>query len=90
VLDIPDDIQEFIENLLNVSLGLVNIIAQVIIDYLASDSPLVELEDPYPILDETANPNDPPPDSLVPVKIPIRDLTVSNNDVEMVLQANVG
>jgi hypothetical protein len=92
ILDIPDDIQEFIENLLNVSLGLVNIIAQVIIDYLAADNPLTEIEDPYPILDATANPNDAPPGpaSLVPVKIPIRDLTVSNNDVEMVIQANVG
>jgi hypothetical protein len=90
VLDIPDDIQEFIENLLNVSLGLVNIVAQVIIDYLAKDNPLAELEDPFPILDQTENPNGAPPPSLVPVKIPIRDLTVSNNDVEMVLQANVG
>jgi hypothetical protein len=91
VLDIPDDIQEFIENLLNVSLGLVNIIAQVIIDHFASDSPLLEIEDPYPILEATANPNEgATPPSLVPVKIPIRDLTIVNNDVEMVLQANVG
>jgi hypothetical protein len=90
VLDIPDDIQEFLEDLLNTSLGLLNIIAQVLFDLFGSDSPLFEIEDPYPILDATANPNDPPPPSLVPVKIPIRDLTIHNDDVEMVIQANVG
>jgi hypothetical protein len=90
ILDIPDDIQEFIEDLLNTSLGLLNIVAQVLFDLFGSDSPLFEIEDPYPILDKAANPNDPPPPSLVPVKIPIRDLTVFNNDVEMVVQANVG
>jgi hypothetical protein len=90
VLDIPDDIGEFIENILNVSLGLVNIIAQVLLDHFAGESPLTEIEDPYPILDATANPNGAPPASLVPVKIPIRELTVSNNNVEMVITANVG
>ena len=90
ILDIPDDIEEFIEDLLNVSLGLVNIVAQVLLEYFVTDSPIAELEDPFPILEETANPNDPPPDSLVAVKVPIRDLTVFNNDVEFVVQASVG
>jgi hypothetical protein len=90
ILDIPDDIQEFLEDLLNVSLGLLNIVVQLAFEFFASDSPLFEIEDPFPILGETANPNDPPPDSLVPVKIPIRDLTIFNNDVEFVVQGNVG
>ena len=69
---------------------MLNIVVQLAFEFFASDSPLFEIEDPYPILGETANPNDPPPDSLVPVKIPIRDLTIFNNDVEFVVQGNVG
>jgi hypothetical protein len=90
ILDIPDDIEEFISDLLNTSLGLIDILVQVFFQYFGSDSPLFEIEDPYPILEATANPNDPPPPQLVPVKIPIRDLTVFNDDVEMVVQGNVG
>jgi hypothetical protein len=92
VIDIPDDIGEFLEDLLNVNLGLINSIGAVLIAYLSKDNPLARLEDPYPILEAAANPNDSPPGppQLVPVKVPIRDLTVSNNDVEMILTANVG
>ena len=90
ILDIPDDIQEWISDLLNVSFGLLDIIAQFIIDYFAARNELTHIEDPYPILEATANPNGPPPAQLVPVKIPIRDLNVFNNDVEMILEANVG
>ena len=52
------------------------------------------MEDPYPILGKAPNPNNkqgqPPLPELVPVKLPIRDLTVSNNDVELILEGNVG
>ncbi len=94
VLDIGDDIQEWLEDLLGVSLGLENIIGQALIEHFVTDEPLFELEDPYPILGEAPNPNDkqgqPPLPKLVPVKLPIRDLTVSNNDVELILEGNVG
>lgn len=94
LLDIGDDIQEWLENLLGVSLGLENIIGQALIEHFVTDEPLVELEDPYPILEKAANPNNkqgqPPLPELVPVKLPIRDLTVSNNDVELILEGNVG
>ena len=94
ILDIGDDIQEWLEDLLGVSLGLENIIGQALIEHFVTDEPLLELEDPFPILDEAPNPNDkqgqPPLPKLVPVKLPIRDLTVSNNDVELILEGNVG
>jgi hypothetical protein len=94
ILDIGDDIQEWLEDLLGVSLGLENIIGQALIEHFVTDEPLFELEDPYPILDKAPNPNNkegqPPLADLVPVKLPIRDLTVSNNDVELVLEGNVG
>ena len=94
VLDIGDDIQEWLSDLLGVSLGLENIIGQALIEHFVTDDPLFELEDPYPILDKAPNPNNkeglPPLPDLVPVKLPIRDLTVHNDDVELVLEGNVG
>jgi hypothetical protein len=90
ILDIPDDIQEWISDLLNVSFGLLDFVAQALLAYFANDKPLTWIEDPYPILESVANPNGPPPPMLVPVKIPIRDLVVSNTDTEMVIEANVG
>lgn len=89
ILDIGDDIQEWLSDLLNVSLGLFDLILQFVADYFGAKNPLYQLEDPYPILGAANNPNGGGP-PLVPVKIPIRDLTVFNDDAEMILQANVG
>jgi hypothetical protein len=90
ILDIPDDIQEWISDLLNVSFGILDFILQLVADYFANQSPLHQIEDPYPILEATDNPNPGLPASIAPVKIPIRDLRVFNNDQEMVLEGNVG
>lgn len=90
ILDIADDIQEWISDLLNVSFGLLDLILQFVADYFAAKNPLQLFEDPYPILPEAPNPNPGSPSVIVPVKIPIRDLKVFNNDVEMVLEASVG
>jgi len=90
ILDLPDDIQEWISDLLNVSFGILDFILQLIADYFANKYPLHQIEDPFPILDATPNPNPGAPASLVPVKIPIRDLLVFNNDLEMILEGNVG
>ena len=90
ILDIPDDIQEWISDLLNVSFGLLDIIAQFIIDYFGDKTPLARIEDPYPLLPATANPNSFGPSMLIPVKVPIRRLAVFNTDVEMVLEADIG
>jgi hypothetical protein len=90
LLDIADDIQEWVSDLLNVSFGILDFILQLIADYFAHKYPLHQIEDPFPILEAVENPNPGPPASLVPVKIPIRDLRVFNDDREMVLEANVG
>ena len=90
ILDIPDDIQEWISDLLNVSFGLLDIIAQFIIDYFGDRTPLAAIEDPYPLLPATANPNNFGPPMLIPVKVPIKTLKVFNTDVEMVLEADIG
>ncbi len=90
ILDLPDDIQEWISDLLNVSFGMLDIVLQLVADYFANQYPLHQIEDPYPMLKATANPNPGFPSSIIPVKIPIRDLRVFNNDREMILEGNVG
>jgi len=89
ILDIPDDIQEWISDLLNVSFGLLDIIVQFVLEYFADKTPITYIEDPFPILEAVANPKGPPPPMLVPVKVPIRDFKVFNTDTEMVIEANV-
>jgi len=90
ILDIPDDIQEWISDLLNVSFGLLDLIAQFILEYFASRTPLHEIEDPFPAIGAAPNPNGVALPLLVPVKVPIRELRVFNDDFEMVLEANIG
>ena len=82
ILDLPDDIGEWLSDLLGVSLGLFNTIINFVADYFANQTPLYEFEDPFPVL--------PASGGLIPVKIPIRDLAVRVNTDEMVLEANVG
>ena len=89
ILDIPDDIQEWISDLLNVSFGILDFVATALADYFAAKFALFEIEDPYPMLPKAPNPNALLPE-LVPVKIPILDLKVFNDDTVMVLEANVG
>jgi hypothetical protein len=89
ILDIPDDIGEWLSDLLGVSLGFFNFIVNAVAGYFAAKNALYEFEDPFPIEFVDSLPFS-PPIPLIPVKIPIRDLSVNINDVEMVLEANVG
>lgn len=82
VLDLPDDIAEWFSDLIGQSLGLFNTIITAVADYFASEYPLFEFEDPYPIL--------PASSGLIPVKIPVKDLSVRVNTKEMILESNVG
>lgn len=54
----------------------------VVADYFADRNPLFAFEDPYPVLNYSG--------SLIPVKIPLRDVNAIVNDAEMLLTANVG
>jgi hypothetical protein len=80
-LGIVGDIADWFENLLNSTFNLLTIIETAIADYFASQYPLYQFEDPYPVLPET---------NLIPVKIPIRDLTATIDAEELVVQANIG
>lgn len=81
-LDIVTDVAEWLEDLLFNLFGILGIIETAVADYFASQFPILEFEDPYPILD--AEPG------LIPVKIPIRNLAATINSKEMVVVADVG
>jgi hypothetical protein len=81
-LDIVTDVAEWLEDLLFNLFGLASLIETAVADYFASQYPILEFEDPYPILD--AEPG------LIPVKIPIRNLAATINSKEMVVVADVG
>ena len=82
ILGIVGEINEWLSNLLGNIFGLVTLIETAIADYFANKNPINLFEDPYPIMAATA--------TLIPVKIPIRDLTATVNSKEMVILANVG
>lgn len=82
ILDIGDDIDEWLSDLLGVSLGLFDFILTAVADYFAGKYPLLEIEDPFPIM--------PYQGGLIPVKLPIESLVIDITDDEMILTADVG
>lgn len=82
VLDLADDIDEWLSDLLNTSIGLFDTALDFVVDWFTADRPLFGIEDPFPILGYDG--------SLIPVKVPIEDLTVSVNDDEMILACDIG
>lgn len=83
-LDLADDIDEWLSNLLGISIGLFDFVLTVVADYFANRFPIFEFEDPFPILDYAG------PIPLIPVKIPMRNVDVTVTDDEMIVSADVG
>ncbi len=82
ILDIGDDIDEWLSDLFGVSFGLFDFVLTMIADYFANLYPIFEFEDPYPIM--------PAADGLIPVLIPIRNVDTDITNTEFVLTADVG
>jgi hypothetical protein len=82
LLGIVDSIEDFISDLLGTNFGLDALLETALADYFANKYPIFQFEDPYPILE--AKPG------LIPVKIPIRNLTTTINSKEMVVLGDVG
>ncbi len=80
-LDIVDTIEDFIQDLLGDLFGFLTLIETVVADHFAKKYPILKFEDPYPILTDG---------SLIPVKIPLRDLKVNVNTNEMIITGDVG
>lgn len=82
ILDIGDDIDEWLSNLLGVSIGILDFVATVVADHFADKHPIFAFEDPFPVMDYKG--------PLIPVKIPVRNPGVNVNDVELIVSADVG
>jgi hypothetical protein len=82
ILDIPDDIDEWLSDLFNVSFGLLDFIGTLVMDFFGRCNPIFRIDDPFEIL--------PASNGLIPVRVPIRNLSASVNDVEMIVLADVG
>ena len=77
-----DTFEDFLQDLLGNQFDILGLIETAIADYLASQFPIYEFEDPYPVLPQDG--------VLIPVKIPIRNLTATINTNEMIVLADVG
>jgi hypothetical protein len=84
ILGIAEDIQNWVEDLLNNIFNLVAVIETAVAQLFASQNPLFQFEDPYSILDGE------PSHNPIPVKIPIRNLAAQINAQEMVVTADIG
>lgn len=82
ILDIPDEIDEWLSDLFNISFGLLDFIGGLFLDLFGNCLPIYKIDDPYEILPEK--------NGLVPVTIPIRNLSAMVDDVEMVIRGDVG
>jgi hypothetical protein len=82
ILGIVGSIEDWLSDLIGNQFNLVALIETAIADYFASEYPLYEFEDPYPIL--------PGSGGLIPVKLPIRNLSATINSSEMIVFADVG
>jgi hypothetical protein len=81
-LGIVGDIADWFEQLLDDTFNLLSVIETAIADYFASEYPIFEFDDPYPVL--------PASGSLIPATIPIRNLSATIDSQELVIVADVG
>lgn len=86
LLDIPDDISEWLSDLFNVSLGVFNLILQFVADFFGKCVSFFQLDDPYPMFPKTVEKGVELPD----VTVPLEHLTATVSDVELVVTADIG
>jgi hypothetical protein len=96
VLNLGDDIVQWLEGVLNGPVGLVDVITTVVTDFLLDKAPIPVTEDPAPVPDMLAgNPPPPPypvwhPVKLQPLMVPIVALVATVNSHEIVLEGTLG
>ena len=82
ILGFLDNFEDFLQNLLGNTFDILGFIETAVADYFANKYPIYEFEDPYPLLPQSG--------VLIPVKIPLRNLTATVNTNEMIVLADVG
>ncbi|MBL8767938.1 MAG: hypothetical protein JNL94_11260 [Planctomycetes bacterium] len=82
VLDAPDDFEEWLSDLFNVSFGLLDVVIQVVAAYFGRCIPLFRIDDPFVVMEAEGD--------LLPVSIPIDDVKITADDDELVITADIG
>ncbi len=82
ILGFLDNFEDFLQDLLGNTFDILGFIETAVADYFANKYPIYEFEDPYPLLPQSG--------PLIPVKIPLRNLTATVNTNEMIVLADVG
>jgi len=81
VLDIGDDVLEWLSSLFQTSFGLLDIIAQLILNFIGGMVPFFQFETPYPMIEDSSG--------LIPVLVPVESIAVTVNDDEFILSADI-
>ncbi|MCY2951699.1 MAG: hypothetical protein NTU53_06940 [Planctomycetota bacterium] len=81
ILDIPDDILEWLSSLLQTSFGLLDVIAQFIINFIGAMVPFYQFESNYPMIEDASG--------LIPVLVPVENVAVTINDDELTMLADI-
>jgi hypothetical protein len=82
IIDLPDDVGEWIADKLGVSFGVLNLILTAVADHFAAKKPLLKIEEPLPLL--------PSPTGLIDVLVPIEFLGVRVNADELIVEGDIG
>jgi hypothetical protein len=93
ILDIPDDLEEWLSDLFNISFGILDMLVQLVGEVFGACVPLFRVDDPFEILPKKTTTDlflNNTSVELVPVTVPVRNLSVLVNDVEMVVSADIG
>jgi len=93
ILDIPDEIDEWLSDLFNVSFGLLDFLVQIVLELFGNCVPIYRIDDPFEVLPAKVSNEvllSGAAVQLVPVTVPIRELSVNVDDVELVVRADVG
>jgi len=93
ILDIPDEIDEWLSDLFNVSFGLLDFLVTLVLDFFGNCVPVYAIDDPFELMPKESNTDvllSGAPVELVSVQLPIASLSATVDDVELVVQAEVG
>ena len=55
LLDIPDDVSEWLSDLFNVSFGVFNLVLQFVADFFGKCISFFQLDDPFPMFPKTSD-----------------------------------
>jgi hypothetical protein len=81
ILDIPDDILEWLSSLLQTSFGLFDVVSQFVVNFIGGMVPFYQFESNYPMMEDGSG--------LIPVLVSVDGVKVVVNDDELTVSANI-